>query len=395
MIFQPLDDKGSCVGIYYNGDILVDSIPNDLSAAWKYAQFLKDRDNIQYANLYCKGIAPELVCPDHLKDDFEKSLKRIRAFYKSFKLGKISLNDHCFYDLVPRNFLLEHFDLKNQVTEHVVNTLEKPENYDFLFNLTKVMTDMGHRKLNINLINGRSKIISKRGKAIFAKYKRYEPYCKYSIFGSKTGRLINLPGTFPLLTMEKEFRTIVEPTNDWFVELDYNGAELRTLLALCDEEQPDEDIHDWNAKNIFNNCTRDEAKKKIFAWLYNPGSYDKRAESLYDRSKVKNKYWDGNTVRTRYNRVIEATEHFSISYIIQSTFNDALLRQLIKIDNFLEDYKSHIAFCVHDSIIIDFTDDEKYLIPEIKNMFAKNDLGTFKVNIKGGKNFGALYKLRL
>ena len=48
-------------------------------------------------------------------------------------------------------------------------------------------------------------------------YKKYQPYCKYSIFGTKTGRLINIPGSFPILTMDKDFRKIVEPTNDWFV----------------------------------------------------------------------------------------------------------------------------------------------------------------------------------
>jgi len=43
----------------------------------------------------------------------------------------------------------------------------------------------------------------------------------------------------------------------------------------------------------------------------------------------------------------------------------------------------------------DMTDDEKHLIPEIKEVFAENDLATFEVNVKGGKNFGALHKLRL
>ena len=128
MIFQPLDDKGNCIGIYYDGDILFDSIPSDLSAAWKYSQFLKDNDNIQYAKLYCGGKAPEFFCPDHIRDEFDRSLKKLRAFYKSFKLGRISLNDHCFFDLVPKDFLLEYFDLMNQITEHVINTQEKPKN---------------------------------------------------------------------------------------------------------------------------------------------------------------------------------------------------------------------------------------------------------------------------
>ena len=41
------------------------------------------------------------------------------------------------------------------------------------------------------------------------------------------------------------------------------------------------------------------------------------------------------------------------------------------------------------------TDDEKHLIPEIKEAFAVNDLDTFEVSVKGGKNFGSLHKLRL
>ena len=68
---------------------------------------------------------------------------------------------------------------------------------------------------------------------------------------------------------------------------------------------------------------------------------------------------------------------------------------MIKIDKFLENYKSHIAFCVHDSIVLDMSDDEKYLIPEIKKMFSDTDLGNFKTSVKAGKNFGKLYNLKL
>ena len=394
MIFQTLDDKGSCVGIYYNGDILLDSLPDDLSGTWRYTQFLKDRD-IEYAKLYCAGKAPEVVCPEHLKEDFESITKKFRAYLRSFELGRISLNDHCFYDLVPQGFLLEYFELKNQITEHILNTYEKPENYDFLLDLTKVVTDISHRKLNIDLNFGRHTIISKKGKQAFSRYKKYQPYCKYGIFGTKTGRLINVPGSFPILTMDKDFRKIVKPTNDWFVELDYNGAELRTFLALSDKEQPKNDIHAWNAKYIFKNCSRDEAKSRIFAWLYNPQSHHMDAEKVYNRIMVKQRYWDGEHVTTPYNRTIAATEHYALSYVIQSTLSDTLLRQMIKVHKMLENYKSHIAFCVHDSIVLDMADDEKHLIPEIKEVFAENDLATFEVNVKGGKNFGALHKLRL
>jgi len=68
---------------------------------------------------------------------------------------------------------------------------------------------------------------------------------------------------------------------------------------------------------------------------------------------------------------------------------------MIKVNRFLENRKSHIALCVHDSIVLDMTDDEKHLIPEIKKIFSDTDLGNFQTSVKAGKNFGKLYNLKL
>ena len=72
--------------------------------------------------------------------------------------------------------------------------------------------------------------------------------------------------------MNKEFRSAIEPTNDWILELDYNAAELRTLLALAGKEQPNEDIHQWNSEIL--GVSRDEAKKSVISWLYGSKTSD-------------------------------------------------------------------------------------------------------------------------
>ena len=114
--------------------------------------------------------------------------------------------------------------------------------------------------------------------------------CDYNPWGTITGRLATNPNSFPILTMNKEFRTCVRPTNDWLLELDFNAAELRTLLALSGEEQPPNDIHDWNVKNIFGGTlTREQAKVQTFAWLYS-SKETKDLERLYNKDVVRNKY---------------------------------------------------------------------------------------------------------
>ena len=95
--------------------------------------------------------------------------------------------------------------------------------------------------------------------------RRLIPTRRFSIifFGTKTGRLTTKKSSFPILTLDSTFRSVIKPQNDWLVELDFNAAELRTLLSLAGKEQPKEDIHDWNMKTVLKRAkSREDAKKK-------------------------------------------------------------------------------------------------------------------------------------
>ena len=392
MIFQVLDNKNKCTKIYADGAIYSD-LPLELQGTWEYKDNLPPE--VDFAKLYCAGANINDVCPEYLKAQWENASDKLKAYLNSFIQAKISLKEHCFYDLVPQHFLLDFYEIKNQITKYVFDNHQRPENYDFLLQLSKVVEDIKNRPLNIKFekINAQAHELATRN--FLKRLKGAEKRIKYNIFGTKTGRFTTEPKSFPVLTLKKEYRCILEPTNDFFVELDFNAAELRTLLALCDKGQPREDIHEWNAKNVFRGLqSRSEAKERIFAWLYNPNSKDYLANQAYDKTSVKEKYWDGKIVTTPFGRRIKADEFHALNYLIQSTTADMVLRQVIKIYNLLKSSKSHIAFVVHDSLVIDLAKEDKFLLKEVFDTFAKTDLGDFVVSAQVGKNFGEMRKMK-
>jgi hypothetical protein len=392
LLFQALDEKEKCVGIYSEGKILKD-LPEGGTHTWEYASFLKDL-NVEYAKIYCEGKTLEQACPPELREDYDRIWKRLKAFYKSFITAKVSLDDHCFFDLVPEGFLKEYCVLKNKITQHVIDTHKKPDNYDSLVQITKLTTDIKQRKLNIDLSILNNNLADPRTKDFYKKAMKTEPYIKYNPFGTKTGRLTTQKKSFPILTVDKKFRKVLKPNNNWFVEFDYNAAEVRVLLGLLGVEQPRIDIHDYNAYELFDgNLTRDESKKRLFSWLYNPNALDEELSKLYNRERIKEMFWDGKYVKTFYNRKIEADEYHSVNYIIQSTCSDMILEKAIAINKMLEGKKSKIAFIIHDSIVLDYANEDGDFINAIYWEFMRTPFGMFKTNVSGGRNFGEMYSL--
>ena len=114
---------------------------------------------------------------------------------------------------------------------------------------------------------------------------------------------------------------------------------------------------------------------------------------MYDKDKVLNEYWDGETVKTCFNREIPADKHHALNYIIQSTCADLILQKMIKIYDILKDRKSNVAFCVHDSIVIDLHTDDKHFMKDIIDEFSNTRFGKFKTSVKTGKDLGNLREL--
>ena len=403
MLFQTLDDKQECVGIYKEGELFFSKLPEELTQTWSYSGFLKYRD-IEYAQIYCGGKSLGDVCPPHLKDEYTKLRAKGTAFLKSFDKAKINLKENCFFDMVPKQYLLEWCELKNKITEHVFATYSRPKNHDFLCSASKLLHEISYQKLNIDPAMIKSQVVNVDVRKFWRKVSSMpEHYIKYDLYGTRTGRLTTAQGSFPILTVAKNLRKVVKPRNAYFVELDYNAAELRTLLALSGKPQPEEDLHEWNVKNVFHDAvlapfvSREEAKKRIFQWLYSGNSrvYNHKAERVYSPSEVVDNYYSNGIASTLFGRELAVESDKALNYIIQSTTSDICLQQAVKISEALEGKQSHVAFLMHDSVVLDIAEEERDMVPELRDIFSATMLGSYRTQVSAGRNFGALKEINL
>jgi len=394
VLFQTLDDKKYCVGIYHDGRISYDDLPEGLTHTWAYSDFLKDFD-IEYASLYVGGKSIDDVCPPELSKEWRQVSHKMRAFLKAVGTSKINLKHVCFFQSIPEWFLLEWCEIKNKICTYIFENYEKPTNYDFLVDLAKITSKIKHQRLNIDPSGMKDHLAAYAARAFYQKLSDVDPHVYYNIFGTITGRLTTTSHSFPILTMNKKYRGVLKPNNDWFVELDYNAAELRTFIGLSGKDQPQEDLHEWNIKNIFaGQGTREEAKVRLFAWLYNSRSDDDLLNREYNREETVKKYYRDGIITTEFGRVMESDDHHSMNRLVQSTSSDLFLRQMIEVDKILEGKKTYIAFSVHDSLMLDLADEDKGLLPEIIEVFGDTPFGKYLVNVSAGKHYGKMEKVR-
>ena len=392
MFFQTLDDKSECVGVYVGGKLYFEDAPNELTKTWKYSGSLSDKD-VTYVGLYANGASLEECCPPHLTEELTQCQNKFRAYIKSFKIAKINMRDHCVFDLIPHDFLMRFCEIKNNITEHVYETHDKPDHYEHLSGVYKLLHKIKYQKLNLSIGDCKHLMTSTREREKMVTIMNHYNFIDYNIFGTVTGRLTTSPGSFPILTLKKEMRQMLKPANDLFVALDYNGAEVRTLLELSGEEQPNIDIHEWNSLHLFEqDITREECKVRFFAWLYDPASDEIKSEH-YDRQKVLDKWYQDGYINTPYGRRIEVEERKALNYLLQSTTSDRVLAKAVEIDNFLTSNgcRSYISHIVHDEVVIDYSDEDRQHIPQLKAIFEDG----YPSNLTAGKDYYNLKEVNL
>ena len=394
MTFQTLDDKRDCKGVFYNGQFFFDKLPRNLDRTWSWSEHLEGH-NVEFGEIWMDGKDIGEACPAHLLDRYLFRQQRLQAHVKAILGAKINLGDNCIYELVPRHILRHFYQVKNEITDWVIENKPKPKNYSFLVETLETIHAIKDQTIQIDWDNHNLLFITDpKARSLHKRFSKVKSFINYNIFGTITGRLTTFPNSFPIMNLKTEHRKIVLPQNDLFVELDFNAAEIRTLFSLANMPQPIADIHQFNIDNVFSTpLNRDNAKRRFFAWLYNPHSNDQELENFYNRTKILDKYYKDGYIKTPFGREIKCDDFHALNYLLQSTSSDNCLDRANKIRKLLSGRKTNIAFMLHDCIVLDLSEDDAHLLPKIKEIFGDTRLGKFKINLKAGKTYGSLENL--
>lgn len=393
MLFQILDDRKECFGVYNDGRFYYDRVPKNATGTWNWDKRLSDLD-INYASIYCGGKSISEAASESLRTRFEKRENKIRGFINSAVNAKMKLGEFCMFDLVPEQHLMHYCEVKNEICDWVFKNYEKPQNHGFLVDLHQMAHEISKNPVLIDqkaLIKA-SKIDMKAKSLLNSLNGKNKPIL-YDVWGSKTGRLTTKQGSFPIMNLKKEIANCVVPKNDIFIQFDLNGAEIRTFISLSTGTHPEEDIHLWNMENVLDNITdRKKAKVKFLSWFYNPNS-DAIQSDHYDRRLLLSKYYNDGVVSTPFGRKIEADDFHALNYLLQSSSSDNCMKQACKINKFLQNSLSFVHSVVHDSLTIDLAFEDRHILPQIKEIFEDTELGWFRSSVQAGRNLRDLMEI--
>jgi len=393
LYFSVLDNKDDCFGFYQDGELFYDKPPQDMLVTWKHSESLCT-GVYDYCSVLARTTTIADACPPEYRTDWERVDSKLRSFYKSFITSRIDLDEHCFFDMVPQQFLLDYFSVRESIMRYIYENTERTENFNFDCRLHEMLSELSRVeiKLDYNFLNkNRHKL---KVRTLMEKLKKVVPFVRYRQFGTTTGRLTVTPTSFPIMTLDRDVRSSVIPDNDWILELDYNAAELRVFLGLSGQVQPEGDLHKWNS--TFLKTDRQHAKRSVIAYMYGGKSLGVgELEELYNVSVVKETHFnpEKEEIKNLFGRRIKSDDFHAVNYTIQSTSAEMVFRNMVEIHKLLKDRKSSVKFCLHDSIVLDFSDEDRDLLKDIRDIFSTTPFGILPTKISGGKNFGKMKEM--
>lgn len=225
-------------------------------------------------------------------------------------------------------------------------------------------------------------------------------YTSYNLF-NVTSRPTNAFNGINFLAFNKEnnSRTSFVPSNDRFVELDFDGYHPRLIAKMVGVHlSKDISIHTqlgqlYFGKDQLTNEEYQESKKITFRQLYNGVEHEYRNIELFSKvAALVDDLWNTiqyqgyiNLPNGRQLKKGDFTPQKVFNYYIQCAETVNNVEKLVKLKDYLETKKSRVVLVVYDSILVDFSQEDGIETLEgIKQILEDDD---FAVKAKIGSNY--------
>jgi len=215
-------------------------------------------------------------------------------------------------------------------------------------------------------------------------------FTSYNLY-NQTGRPTNSFGGINFLAIPKqeEIRKCFIPTNDYFVEFDFDAYHPRLVAKECGITLPNETFHNYLAKLYFNTDNPSpeqyqKSKELTFRQMYGGVIEEWKSIEFFDLMEKKtveiwkeyeaNRYYTLPTgIRIPYTAEITPSKLFN--YWVQNleTYNNWKL--LKKLKRALAGRATKLILITYDSFLFDFSVlDGKELLAEIKHILQSNNM---------------------
>ena len=115
MLFQILDDKRDCLGIYSEDNFYYGNLRDSFTQTWDWSPHLQGK-NYELARLYAGGKSLEEICPEDLKHRHSIYRAKIKAFIKAASIAKLDISEICLFDIIPEQHLMHWCQIKIKFT---------------------------------------------------------------------------------------------------------------------------------------------------------------------------------------------------------------------------------------------------------------------------------------
>ena len=191
-------------------------------------------------------------------------------------------------------------------------------------------------------------------------------------------------------------RLCYRPSNDMFVEFDFQGYHPRLIGELINFKFP-EDTNTYDYLGEILGVTTEEAKELTFKQMYG-GVWSEYAnkpffkeiailiDDIWDEFNYGKRYCTKNRVFVPNGESLSQTKLFN--YIIQSTETSHNIEMLSEVIKYLQDKKTKLVLYTYDAFLFDFSkEDGKEVLFEINRILK------YPTNIKQGKTYHNLQKI--